>query len=83
MGHDSLYHRQKTGPNPDLSQVDIETLFAPSKISSGGYGIIDVNWRDEQNVWAVGGSGVIFESKVNSSSLLLSPSPSDFIVKFI
>ena len=24
---------------------------------------LDVCWKDEQNVWAVGGSGVIFESK--------------------
>lgn len=52
----------KTTPNPDLNQVDIETLFEPSKINSGGYGIIDVCWRDELNVWAVGGSGVIFQS---------------------
>jgi len=52
-----------TPPNPDLNQVDIETLFEPSKINSGGYGIIDVAWKDDTNVWAVGGSGVIFESQ--------------------
>ena len=52
-----------TGPNPDLNQVDIENLFTPSKINSGGYGIIDVAWKDKDNVWAVGGSGIIFESK--------------------
>jgi len=53
----------KTGPNPDLNQVDIESLFTSSKINSGGYGIIDVSWRAPENVWAVGGSGIIFESK--------------------
>jgi len=53
----------KTGPNPDLNQVDIESLFENSKINSGGYGIIDVCWKDDMNAWAVGGSGVIFESK--------------------
>ena len=45
-----------------MTQVDIETLFQSSKINTGGYGIIDVCWRDERNVWAVGGSGVIFQS---------------------
>lgn len=55
---------QKTGPNPDLNQVDIESLFTSSKINTGGYGIIDVSWREASNAWAVGGSGVIFESKV-------------------
>jgi len=52
----------KTTSNPDLTQVDIETLFQSSKINTGGYGIIDVCWRDDNNVWAVGGSGVIFQS---------------------
>jgi photosystem II stability/assembly factor-like uncharacterized protein len=53
-----------TGPDPDLTQVDIEKLFSNRKINSGGYGIIDVAWKDKDNVWAVGGSGVIFQSKV-------------------
>lgn len=53
----------KTKPNPDLSQVDLENLFEPCKINSGGYGIIDVCWKDEKTAWAVGGSGVIFKSE--------------------
>lgn len=53
----------KTGPDPDLSRVDTETLFKPSKINTSGYGIIDVTFKDEKNAWAVGGSGIIFESK--------------------
>lgn len=52
-----------TKPNPDLNQIDLEELFEGSKINSGGYGIIDIAWRNDQNAWAVGGSGVIFESK--------------------
>lgn len=51
-----------TAPKPDLSQIDIEKLFDTSKINTGGYGIIDVCWVDDKRVWAVGGSGVIFES---------------------
>jgi photosystem II stability/assembly factor-like uncharacterized protein len=62
LAHSVLF-LQKTQPNPDLNQVDIEKLFEPCKINSGGYGIIDAAWKDENNVWAVGGSGIIFESK--------------------
>ena len=58
----------KTDPNPDLTQVDVEKLFKPCKINTGGYGIIDVTWKDEKNVWAVGGSGVIFESTDGGNS---------------
>jgi len=52
-----------TKENPDLTQIDLETLFEPTKINSGGYGIIDVTWRTPQDVWAVGGSGIIFQSQ--------------------
>ena len=53
---------QMTPPNPDLSQLDIEQQFTSSKINSGGYGIIDVCWSGDNTAWAVGGSGVIFQS---------------------
>ena len=68
---------QITPPNPDLSQVDIETLFAPSKINSGGYGIIDVAWRSDKEVWAVGGSGVIFESQDGGKSFKFNDNAKD------
>jgi photosystem II stability/assembly factor-like uncharacterized protein len=42
-------------PNQDLSSEE-EFKFADSKIRSGGYGILDVSWKDEQEVWAVGGA---------------------------
>lgn len=53
----------KTGSNPDISSVEIESLFKECKLNSGGYGIIDINWKNDKDVWAVGGSGIIFESK--------------------
>jgi photosystem II stability/assembly factor-like uncharacterized protein len=68
---------QLTPPNPDLHQVDMETLFTTSKINTGGYGIIDVSWRDSNNVWAVGGSGVIFESKDGGKSFKFNDNAKD------
>merc|ERR1711871_148922 len=67
----------KTGPNPDLNQVDIESLFKPAKINSGGYGIIDVCWKNEKEVYAVGGSGIIFESKDGGESFKFMPDAKD------
>lgn len=52
----------KTPPGPDLNEVDLEQLFKEAKLNSGGYGIIDVTWKSAEKVWAVGGSGIIFES---------------------
>ena len=49
-------------PNQDLSSEE-EFKFADSKIRSGGYGILDVSWKDGQEVWAVGGGGSMFVSK--------------------
>merc|ERR1711968_246585 len=66
-----------TGPNPDLNQVDIESLFKPAKINSGGYGIIDVCWKNEKEVYAVGGSGIIFESKDGGESFKFMPDAKD------
>jgi photosystem II stability/assembly factor-like uncharacterized protein len=53
----------KTSSNPDLNQIDLEKQFQSCSINTGGYGIIDVNWRTDKEVWAVGGSGVIFVSQ--------------------
>jgi photosystem II stability/assembly factor-like uncharacterized protein len=57
--------------------VDIESLFEPCKINSGGYGIIDVCWKDENNVWAVGGSGIIFESTDGGKSFKFNDNAKD------
>lgn len=53
----------KTKPSIDISEIELEQYFKESKLNSGGYGIIDVTWSDENTAWAVGGSGIIFESK--------------------
>lgn len=67
----------KTAPNPDLNQVDIESLFKPVKINSGGYGIIDVCWKNDKEVYAVGGSGIIFESTDGGESFKFLPDAKD------
>lgn len=67
----------RTGPNPDLNQVDIEKLFEPSKINTGGYGVIDVCWVNDQKVWAVGGSGIIFESNDGGKSFKFNDNAKD------
>ena len=36
--------------------------FEPVKINSGGYGLIDVAYRDEKEAWACGGGGTLFKS---------------------
>ena len=43
--------------------METENLYKPSQINTSGYGIIDVTWQDSKTVWAVGGSGIIFQSK--------------------
>lgn len=47
--------------NTDLNSQEPE--FDPSSIKTGGYGIIDVAWRNKNEVWAVGGGGTMHVSK--------------------
>jgi photosystem II stability/assembly factor-like uncharacterized protein len=46
--------------------VDMQALSIPferAKLNTGGYGILDVNYRpDGKTAWAVGGGGIIFKS---------------------
>jgi len=44
----------------DMTQDDFE--FKESDIKTGGYGITDVVWRNEKEVWAVGGSNTMYVS---------------------
>ena len=68
----------KTKPNPNLNDVDLEKLFEPCKISTGGYGIIDAVWKsDNQVAWAVGGSGVIFYSEDGGNTFKFIPDAKD------
>jgi len=44
----------------DLNQDTLD--FKESNIKTGGYGITDVAWRNENEVWAVGGSNTMYVS---------------------
>lgn len=48
-------------PGTDLDK-DVETNFVESTIKTGGYGITDVAWRNDKEIWAVGGSNTIYSS---------------------
>ena len=45
---------------PDLTKDDFD--FKEANIKTGGYGITDVAWRNENEVWAVGGSNTMYVS---------------------
>eukprot|EP00541_Cyclophora_tenuis_P011657 CAMPEP_0116548590 /NCGR_PEP_ID=MMETSP0397-20121206/4418_1 /TAXON_ID=216820 /ORGANISM="Cyclophora tenuis, Strain ECT3854" /LENGTH=404 /DNA_ID=CAMNT_0004073251 /DNA_START=970 /DNA_END=2184 /DNA_ORIENTATION=+ len=45
---------------PDLSKDEFD--FTEANIKTGGYGITDVAWRSEKEVWAVGGSNTMYVS---------------------
>lgn len=53
---------------------DDEFPFKDSKIRSGGYGILDVTWKDDEEVWAVGGGGSMFVSKDGGKSFVFNKS---------
>lgn len=44
----------------DMTQDDFD--FVEADIKTGGYGITDVVWRNEKEVWAVGGSNTMYVS---------------------
>lgn len=50
----------------DLSKDDAK--FDEKKIKTGGYGITDVAWRNEKEVWAVGGSNTMYASFDNGEN---------------
>ncbi|KAJ8609761.1 hypothetical protein CTAYLR_010731 [Chrysophaeum taylorii] len=37
--------------------------FSTANLNSGGYGILDVAWRTDDEVWAVGGGGTMYVSR--------------------
>jgi len=45
---------------PDLTKDVFE--FQEADIKTGGYGITDVAWRNDKEVWAVGGSNIMYVS---------------------
>jgi len=52
-----LFVSQKTA---DFTKDDFD--FVEADIKTGGYGITDVVWRNEKEVWAVGGSNIMYVS---------------------
>jgi len=50
----------------DLNQDEFP--FEEANIKTGGYGITDVAWRTDDEVWAVGGSNTMYVSKDNGKN---------------
>lgn len=73
------------------SSVDLaseEFPFNEANIKTGGYGITDVAWRTDDEVWAVGGSNTMFVSKDNGKNFQFDKSANDipgnlYNVKFL
>jgi len=49
-----------SNPNPDLTTENPQFNFV--NLNSGGYGVLDLAWRDDNEVWAVGGAGTMYVS---------------------
>jgi len=58
---------QLTATAPDMASTDLID-FKKVNLNSGGYGIIDLAWKNDREVWAVGGSGSIFVSRDGGGS---------------
>merc|ERR1712127_798745 len=59
----------------DLSSEEFP--FAEANIKTGGYGITDVAWRNDDEVWAVGGSNTMYVSKDNGKNFVFDKSAND------
>ncbi|KAL7428867.1 hypothetical protein ACHAXH_002034 [Discostella pseudostelligera] len=63
--------------SPGVDLTGEEFPFTEANIKTGGYGITDVAWRDENEVWAVGGSNTMFVSKDNGKNFVFDGSAND------
>ena len=54
-----------------------EFPFDEANIKTGGYGITDVAWRNDNEVWAVGGSNTMYVSKDNGKNFVFDKSAND------
>ena len=75
-----------TDSSVDLSSEEFP--FSEANIKTGGYGITDVAWRTDNEVWAVGGSNTMFVSKDNGKNFSFDKSANDipgnlYNVKFL
>jgi len=59
----------------DLSSEEFP--FEEANIKTGGYGITDVAWRNDNEVWAVGGSNTMYVSKDNGKNFVFDKSAND------
>ncbi len=59
----------------DLSSEEFP--FDEANIKTGGYGLTDVAWRDDNEVWAVGGSNTMYVSKDNGRNFVFDKSAND------
>ena len=56
--------------------VDAEPAFDTVKIDSGGYGILDCDYRNPNEAWAVGGGGTMYRGRgVNQNMAAAPPRP--------
>ena len=60
----------------DLQKED--TDFVESNIKTGGYGITDVAWRSDDEIWAVGGSNTMYVSKDGGKTFSFDKSANKF-----
>ena len=66
---------QFSSPKFDLNEQTPE--FEQVQIKTGGYGIIDLGWRNAQEIWAVGGGGTMYVSKDGGKSFKFDDSADD------
>mmetsp|Transcript_15383 Transcript_15383/g.41329 ORF Transcript_15383/g.41329 Transcript_15383/m.41329 type:complete len:405 (+) Transcript_15383:65-1279(+) len=52
--------------NVDLSQVSLD--FSDLKVNSAGFGILDLAYKNDKEIYAVGGSGLLLQSKDGGKS---------------
>ncbi|KAL3799000.1 hypothetical protein HJC23_005139 [Cyclotella cryptica] len=64
-----------SGAGVDLNSEEFP--FQEANIKTGGYGITDVAWRDDNEVWAVGGSNTMYVSKDNGKNFVFDKSAND------
>lgn len=62
---------------PGVDLMGEEFPFSEANIKTGGYGITDVAWRDDSEVWAVGGSNTMYVSKDNGKNFVFDKSAND------
>ena len=61
-----------SAPGVDLNSEEFP--FIEANIKTGGYGITDVAWRNDDEVWAVGGSNTMYVSKDNGKNFVFDKS---------